>query len=337
MNINKFTKNKSFLLIILAIIILFLYLLIIKIHRTYSDSFYIDYTDVKNALKPSIIQKTKLPLNTSDNSYTYSLWLYLNDWNYKHDEIKHIFHIGDKNANVTSPGVWFDKLNNNLLIACYTHHSNRHTTGELTKNKSECIFPYKWSYSKLGVKKPCNLTPELKEMGFGKVSDIPDTIKIYNCETTVDKYSSTGYCPMKVNNKGYVENITDFGVCNSSSMNPIENNSFNKDPSICTIKNIPLKQWFHLVISIEGNHMNIYINGSLSRTHVFNSQAKLTNNDLFINHWGGFDGAISQFYIYPFASNIKTIKNIYRKGPDKSNNLFDFIKSIDKNICQLCD
>ena len=103
------------------------------------------------AKKPYTIPKQLISPNINGYEFTYSLWIYVNDWNYKRGKPKHIFHIGDKDAFKTCPGVWINPSNNDISIK-FNNKDNeqRYTDGKIGKVDSgeKCIFPYKWNWEK---------------------------------------------------------------------------------------------------------------------------------------------------------------------------------------------
>lgn len=324
MNITKFIENKAFLNIVLTISILFLILLILKTYRAYRYNI-IKYNLVKlkTAMKPININRELLPYSNYGNKYSYSVWIFVNDWNYNMGKPKHIFHVGDKDANVTNPGVWFDKFKNNIVIKVGTTSTIRHTDGRLGVPADKlCKFPYKWNYKKLCLKKPENVTKALERLGFKKGEPISDTIFVNNCESTIDDKSNTGYCPINLDHDGYVEKITDFGSCKPVSMNAITNHNFFCDKNLSTIENIPLNRWFHLAISLCECQMDVYVDGTLHTTWVPKQGTTIAtdcpnvyNGNLYVNNWDGYDGLISCFNLYPFCLTSNEVSILHSNGP----------------------
>ena len=84
----------------------------------------------------------------------------------------------------------------------------------------------------------------------------------------------------------------------------------------CGIDNVPLQKWTHLLISVNGRSLDIYMNGKLVRTCVMKgvpiydsvSPTTLTPN-------GGFSGFTSKFKYWTDAINPQQAWNIYQQGP----------------------
>ena len=56
--------------------------------------------------------------------FTFSTWFYIKDLDYNYSKAKHIFHVGDANAQTVAPGIWIHPRNNNLIIRINTHNSD---------------------------------------------------------------------------------------------------------------------------------------------------------------------------------------------------------------------
>jgi len=71
-----------------------------------------------------LISSNELPANSNTNNYTYSTWIYVNDWNYRYGEQKTILSRMDS-SNSPSPQMTLGAMQNNLTIsvACYPSQS----------------------------------------------------------------------------------------------------------------------------------------------------------------------------------------------------------------------
>lgn len=82
------------------------------------------------------------------------------------------------------------------------------------------------------------------------------------------------------------------------------------------ITNIPLKKWFHLVIRIQNNIMDIYMNGIISGRMNFDNTPKQNYDDVLVGANGGFQGNLSNLVYYDHALGVFDINNILIKGPN---------------------
>lgn len=75
-----------------------------------------------DARTPVVISPSSLP--TGGNSdYTYSIWVFIENWNYRYGQIKNIFGRLDKN-NQPAPSLSLDESENNLLCTLQTYPSS---------------------------------------------------------------------------------------------------------------------------------------------------------------------------------------------------------------------
>lgn len=97
-------------------------------------------------------------------------------------------------------------------------------------------------------------------------------------------------------------------------MDTVESNNVYLD-----VNNIPLLKWFHLVIRIQNNTMDVYMNGIVSNKIVFNNTVKQNYDNVYvgkINQNYGFDGKLSNLTYYDYAISIFEINNLLLRGPN---------------------
>ena len=101
-----------------------------------------------------------IPISRMGHATTYVVWLKVNDYDYDITRAKHIFHIGDREMNVTGPGVWFSPRANNILMKFTLEEpalQPRFTDGKIGKAKPNqvCKFPYRVNdWTRLDMVKP---------------------------------------------------------------------------------------------------------------------------------------------------------------------------------------
>ena len=72
--------------------------------------------------------------------FTYSFWIYVNDWGHNFNKPKHIFHVGDENGRRVTPGVWLYPKTNNLMVRVDTYANkerNMNPTNNMNAVKKE--------------------------------------------------------------------------------------------------------------------------------------------------------------------------------------------------------
>jgi len=159
--------------------------------------------------------------------FTWSTWIFIDDFTYKQNEYKHIFHKGNDAVNLTTPPIGLSGPNN---------------------------------------------APGL-------------------------------YITPHVNNLEIIMSTFD---------NP--NNSI-------IIEDIPINKWVNVIIRLDGNKLDVYINGSVVRRHVFDTS---TGGDVPFQNYGdvyalmngGFSGYMSELRYFGYALPVNTIQTIVNAGPN---------------------
>jgi hypothetical protein len=101
-------------------------------------------------------------------------------------------------------------------------------------------------------------------------------------------------------------------------------NTFKNITEQISIDNIPVKKWVNVIIRCNGNILDTFINGTLTRRHILKSVAKQNYGDVYISMNGGFDGYTSHLKYYDYAIGTSKVQDIIRGGPNlkmKSDNL----------------
>ena len=95
--------------------------------------------------------------------------------------------------------------------------------------------------------------------------------------------------------------------------------------SECSVKNVPIQKWVHLLISVYGKSMDTYINGKLVRTCILNDVPNIGSNEpIVLTGDGGFNGWVARFQYWSESTDPQTAWNIYKRGNGTSmfSNLF---------------
>jgi hypothetical protein len=85
-----------------------------------------------------------------------------------------------------------------------------------------------------------------------------------------------------------------------------------------TIKDLPIKRWFHLAIRLQNKIVDIYINGTITTRVPFTEVPDQNYGDTFIGYHG-YDGYVSNLRYFDSALSVFQISNIVMFGPDLSN------------------
>lgn len=82
------------------------------------------------------------------------------------------------------------------------------------------------------------------------------------------------------------------------------------------IKNVPLRNWFHLAIRLQGNVLDVYVNGTIAARLIQESPPSQNYYNVNVNQQGGFPGRISNLRYYNRALDVFEINRIVRGGPN---------------------
>jgi hypothetical protein len=107
----------------------------------------------------------------------------------------------------------------------------------------------------------------------------------------------------------------------------------NDQNNIIDISNIPLKRWFNVIIRLEGQILDVYMNGVLTKRINLINVPKQNYSDVYICQNGGFNGLLSNLRYYSRALNVFEINNIVWYGPTLTSSKYSAssIKSGDYN------
>jgi hypothetical protein len=86
------------------------------------------------------------------------------------------------------------------------------------------------------------------------------------------------------------------------------------------INNIPLKKWFHVILRMQNNLLDVYINGVVTQRVTFPYVPKQNYQDVYVCQDNkvstGFSGNLSDLRYYDRALNIFEITSIVSAGPN---------------------
>jgi len=102
----------SILILVILIIIYKFYKKIIKEQR-YNPIYIRKPT---NAKKAKIKYGDYIPLPSSGTGYSISIWIFIDEWEYKKGVWKHIMHKGNECGNDPQPGIWLHPIQNKLFV-----------------------------------------------------------------------------------------------------------------------------------------------------------------------------------------------------------------------------
>jgi hypothetical protein len=93
-------------------------------------------------------------------------------------------------------------------------------------------------------------------------------------------------------------------------------NTFNVINEEIMIPDIPMNKWVNVIIRCENNTLDVYINGSIIKSHHLHGVPKQNYGDVYIAPNGGFSGYISNLWYYDYALGVNEISKLASNGPN---------------------
>ena len=92
-------------------------------------------------------------------------------------------------------------------------------------------------------------------------------------------------------------------------------NTFNVINEEITIPDIPINKWVNVIIRCQNTTLDVYINGTISRSINLVGVPKQNYGDVYVAMNGGFNGYISNLWYYNYALGTAAIQQIASHGP----------------------
>lgn len=93
-------------------------------------------------------------------------------------------------------------------------------------------------------------------------------------------------------------------------------NTFNVINEEITIPDIPMNKWLNVIIRCKNTTLDVYINGTITRSVQLHGVPKQNYGDVNVAMNGGFDGYIADLKYYAYALGTTEIAELASKGPN---------------------
>jgi len=93
-------------------------------------------------------------------------------------------------------------------------------------------------------------------------------------------------------------------------------NTFNVINEELIISDIPLNKWVNVIIRCQNTTLDVYINGTITRSINLVGVPKQNYGDVYVALNGGFNGNISNLWYFNYALGTTAIQNLVQKGPN---------------------
>ncbi len=309
--------------IVIAIIIIYI---IYWIYKQYSAENRVYFTKVKllenqnDATVYKIIDKNKIPTSVQGNEYAISFWVFVKDYNYRYGSNKSILYRADKENIQSNPYIYFNPTSSDITIKVQvqgnsdttTQQAVRSTSGTPSTDRFQDVYLYNASnYVK------SNISGNLIE-GFTVPPTTPTPTSaaqpLSNYNTRLDRLEYQ---------IGSLLNPTTPPPASTSTTKT-------QSPEImydeCTIQNIPIQKWTHLVFSVYNNNIEIYLDGKLHQTCALKGYPVPNLFNMHVCPNGGFNGYISNLEYSDMSLPIDTIYSMYKDGPKLESTFVDTLK-----------
>jgi hypothetical protein len=97
-------------------------------------------------------------------------------------------------------------------------------------------------------------------------------------------------------------------------------NTFTTIKEEIIIPNVPMNKWVHVLIRVENNKLDVYVNGTLAKRHVLASVVKQNYGNVYVGLNGGFQGYLSDLRYYNYSLQSGDILDIVNNGPNMTVN-----------------
>lgn len=96
----------------------------------------------------------------------------------------------------------------------------------------------------------------------------------------------------------------------------VKMNTFNVIDEEIVIPEIPINKWVNVIIRCENTKLDVYINGTVTRSINLVGVPKQNYGDVYVAMNGGFDGYISNLWYYNYSLGTAAIQRIVDNGPN---------------------
>lgn len=93
-------------------------------------------------------------------------------------------------------------------------------------------------------------------------------------------------------------------------------NTYTQIKEEITVPDLPLNKWVNVIIRVEGDILDVYINGIIAVRHKLSSVPKQNYGDVWVNASGGYDGLLSSLRYFNYGLSSMEIYSLVQEGPD---------------------
>jgi len=281
------------------------------------------FGNFRDTTKPHTIPANKILKSNYGLEYTYSVWIKLDDFNYRFGKAKHILHKGPQDITVCNPGIFLAPNTNQLLIRVDTKETNSvYRVGKNRRIDDKNSIKTLYDVKEDDCKSECSNNPDCNSFSLDQLAN--------QCTFFSNKLPAIGDNGAEFNRFPQVANFVSFSK--QKSMNPKFYDSFELNHNLpCDIIDLPLQRWNHVVVVLWNRSLDVYLNGKLARSCTLRSVPILNDGPLFLTQDGGYKGDMASLKYYNRAINAEEVYSVYKRGPTNAN-LIKLIPRINLNL-----
>ena len=241
-----------------------------------------ELTKMATAKVGQVIKADKIKNVNNSSNFTYSMWLFVDDWNYLFGEKKTVLDRSN------SPTVLLGDKPNTLIV--------------------------NMNYYKTGTTAATAGGGGGGGGGGAAAAPVATTAQKKVCDEA-NAACAAGYACACGVCQGGIPIADASNPSASATADAASRAAANSSVNTCLIENIPIQKWFNVIVSLYGLTMDVYLDGKLVRTCVMPGVPQVNNAaNINVTNNGGFSGWTTKFQYWSDASNPQQAYNIYKAG-----------------------
>jgi hypothetical protein len=232
-------------------------------------------TKMADGKKIQTIKASELKNNNNSSNFTYSMWIFVDDWNYNFGQEKTVLDRSN------GPTVVLGDKPNTLKIKMNYYDASKSAT-------------------------PPTGTPPTGT----STSATQNQATIDACAACAAGYT----CACDSCNNGVPDAASNADAA-AAALAAAAAKAAAGTVNTCLIENVPIQKWVNIIVSLYGLTMDVYLDGKLVRTCVMPGVPQVNNAaDINVTSNKGFSGWTTNFKYWSDASNPQEAYNIYKSG-----------------------
>ena len=127
---------------------------------------------------------------------------------------------------------------------------------------------------------------------------------------------SKGNNDLQSNGQVFPNNAPGLYIAPNTNSLIVTMNTYNVINQEIEIPNIPLNKWINVILRCENTKLDVYINGTITKSEKLLGVPKQNYGNIFVALNGGFSGLISNLWYYSYALGTTEIQRLVKRGPN---------------------